>query len=468
MKNMRRFNWVNIAIVLGLLLGSIAAVMVLGKTEENHAEYAWRAKDYQAAALSYGRAAQLLPWRRDLWEKAGIATGMNGSFDEAISDLGRTRDLSEQGWVVLAYAYFHDGDVPSALNAYQEGLKNFPSSASLYSGLATLYRSKQDWPNERLALQNQTRFDEKNIYAHYRLGLLSSFLVPETSLAELTTASSLNPELDSAVETMRSALNIASTQADESQKLVTIGRALGLVQEWELAKAAFEKAIQLDAENAEAWAWLGEAEQQTGQDGSAALDQAVSLDDESVIVRALRGLHWNRVKEYDRMLAEYSLAARAEPENPAWQAAMGDANVKLGDLAAAIGQYKRATELAPDEPTYWRLLAVLCAENGVAIEDVGLPAAQKAVELAPKDALALDALGFAYFSSGRYASAEDALKQAIEIDPQLYAAHIHLAMNYLMQGNKTAAYNFLVYVRDADPNGADGERAKGLLSQYFP
>ncbi len=167
------------------------------------------------------------------------------------------------------------------------------------------------------------------------------------------------------------------------------------------------------------------------------------------------------------MLAEYSLAARAEPENPAWLAAMGDANLKLGDLAAAIGQYKRATELAPNEPTYWRLLAVLCTDNGVAIEEVGLPAAQKAVELAPRDALALDALGFVYFSSGRYASAEDTLKLAIEINPQLYEAHIHLAMNYLVQGDKTSAYESLVYVRDADPNGVDGKRAKALLIQYF-
>lgn len=468
MKNMRGLNWVNIAIVLVLLLGSGGAVLFLGKSEEMHAEQAWAEMDYSNAARSYTRATQLLPWQADLREKAGVAAGMDGNFTEAISNLQHAHILSEQGWIMLAYAYFQNGDPASALTAYQNGLKNFPSSASLYSGLAVLYRSQEDWVNEKETLQNQIRLDEKNVYAHYRLGLLLSFLESDNAISELTIASSLDPQLDSAVQTVRTALNIASTQTDESQKLVTIGRSLGLVQEWPLALASFEKAVQSNAENAEAWAWLGEAEQQTGQDGSDALDQAVSLDDESVIVRALRGLHWSRVGNYERMLAEYSLAARIEPENPAWQIAMGDANLKRGDLAAALGQYKRATELAPDNPTYWRLLAILCAENGVAIEEVGLPAAQKAVELAPKDALALDALGFIYFSSGRYASAEDALMQALEIDPQLYAAHIHLAMNYLLQGNKTSAYQTLIYVRDANPNSADGERAKELLAQYFP
>ena len=86
--------------------------------------------------------------------------------------------------------------------------------------------------------------------------------------------------------------------------MVTMGRALGLVNEWDLSLAAFEKAIALDAENAEAWAWLGEAKQhiiytQTGETvskgvGLEELGHALTLDPSSVVVRALRGLYWNR------------------------------------------------------------------------------------------------------------------------------------------------------------------------------
>jgi tetratricopeptide (TPR) repeat protein len=467
MKIMRRVDWVSFAIVSGLLLGSLGTVWFLGNAEAQRAQAAMSAQEYTNAFISYARAAQFLPWRDDLHEKAGVAAGMSGDFDAALSYLNGLSTLSERGWVVLAYAHAQQGDLAAALTVYEAGLQNFPTSAPLYSGLGTLYRIQKDWANEKKALEDQILYDEENVHAHYRLGLLASFLEPERALEHLTRAAALNPQLDPAVETMRSALNIASTQEDESQKLVTIGRALGLVQEWSLARSVFQEAVTVNAENAEAWAWLGEAEQQTGADGSEALDQAIALDKQSAIVRALRGLQWNRMGDYDRMLAEYSLAARIEPGNPAWQVAMGEAHLKLGDLAAALGNYTRATELAPEEALYWRLLAVICAENGVAVEEVALPAAQKAVELAPKDPTAWDALGLAYFSSGRYANAEESLKKAIELDVNYYAAYIHLAMNYLTQGNNPAAYDALIYVRDHD-RGAYAERAKELLAQYFP
>jgi hypothetical protein len=75
----------------------------------------------------------------------------------------------------------------------------------------------------------------------YRLGLLLTVLEPEQALTNLMLASSLDPETDHAVQTLRAALNLSATQPDASQQMVTIGRALGLVQEWDLAIAAFGK-----------------------------------------------------------------------------------------------------------------------------------------------------------------------------------------------------------------------------------
>ena len=248
---------------------------------------------------------------------------------------------------------------------------------------------------------------------------------------------------------------------------VVIGQAFGLVQDWELATTAFEQAIQLNEENAEAWAWLGEAKQQTGGEGSAELDRALLLNHTSVNVRALRGLYWSRQGRYEQMLAEYLLAAGIEPENPRWQANIGEAYTKLGDLVSALMAYQRAVELAPTHADYWRLLAVFCAENNVQIEEVGMPAAQQALTLAPNDPAALDALGYVYLSTGRYASAETSLAQAIEISPEYFPAHIHLAMTYLAQGNQPAAFNSLTYVRDAEGAGIYAEAARQLLDKYF-
>lgn len=453
---------------IGLAIIIIAAfAMIVGHSHVRRAESAHARKDYAGASSSYARAAQILFWRGDLWEMAGISAARGNDFQTALAYFSASPDLSEEGWLWLATSHFQLGDMPSAIRAAEEGARHF-DSARLYRLLAFAHRNQQDWQSERLALENQLRLESNDAYAHYRLGLLLTLSSPQLALNELTLASSLNPEVDSAVQTLRSALALSGVQPDESQKLLTIGRALGLVQEWELSLAAFERAVQADPKNAEAWAWLGEAKQQTGQEGSAELDTALSLDRMSVNVRALRALYWSRQGNHRQALEEYLAAAETEPENPAWQAGIGDAYVKLGDLIAALTAYQRAVELAPDETRYWRLLAVFCAENSVYVEEIGLPAAQQAVTLAPDDPFALDTLGYLYFSSGRYASAGENLLRAIEIAPEHFSAHIHLAMNYLAQGNRAAAFNSLTYVRDADSSGIYRETAMRLLGRYFP
>ena len=198
------------------------------------------------------------------------------------------------------------------------------------------------------------------------------------------------------------------------------------------------------------------------------LDRALTLDHKSIIVRALRGLHWNRLGKYEQMRAEYALAAEFDPTNPAWQASLGDAYLKLGDLASALAAYQKAAELAPTDPTYWRLLANFCAENGVHVEDIGLPAAQNAAQLAPNDPFTLDALGWSYLSSGRYANAEQILLDVIARYPNYFPAYIHLAMTHLAQGNRAAAFNQLTYVRDADAGDLYSAQADAMLKQYFP
>ncbi len=441
----------------------------MGNIELDRAESKLAAQDYAGAAESFAQSARLLPWRDDLWEKAGIAAARDDNEDKALDFFKRAPTLSAEGWMWFGYSLYAVGDFPSSINALEESLELAPNPLA-YELLAFIYRSQKNWNAEREVLADQLRRDAErgNVYTYYRLGLLLTVLEPEQALPHLMDASSLDSKFDPAVQTLRAALNLSATQPDASQQMVTIGRALGLVQEWDLALAAFEKAVSLDAKNAEAWAWLGEVKQQIGQSGQAELDQAAALDHTSVVVRALRGLYWSRQEKYSQMLAEYLLAARYEPDNPAWQAGIAEAYVKRGDLVAALAAYQRGTELAPNKSTYWSLLAVFCAENGVHLEDIGLPAAQKAVEISPDDPSALDALGQMYLSSGRYASAEQVLSDLVKRFPDHLSAHIHLGMTYLAQGNRAAAFDKLTYVQNVDPNGAYGKMAGQLLSQYFP
>jgi tetratricopeptide (TPR) repeat protein len=455
-------NWKPWLFGLFLLLALPASTLAAGAMDLRQAQQARQAGDYAEASATYARTARVFFWRGDLWEQAGITASLAGDYVQAIAHLTINEPRTEEGWFRLAASHYQLGDLEAAHDATLHG-----DSLRLYDLQALILYEQKDWTSERVAREHQIRLGSEDAFVHYRLGLLLALSSPQDALPILTRAATLNPEVAPAVETLRAALALSSTQADESQRMVSIGRAFGLVEEWELALAAFTSAVTLDGKNAEAWAWLGLTKQQQGQEGGADLDRAVSLDSDNPTIRGLRALYWTRQGDDSRALEDYVLAAKHDAENPTWQAGIGATHQRLGDLIAALEAYQRAVELAPMDAGYWRLLAEFCVTNGVYVEEIGLPSAQQAVTLAPQDAFVLDTLGSAYAASGRYSNAEQAFLEAIEIIPDFYAAHIHLALNYLAQNERAAAFNTLTFVRDAG-DAAHRENAVRLLDYYFP
>jgi predicted Zn-dependent protease len=456
-------------IVPGLLALIASAIIINGYNELSQAGQ--QSKDApQIAAQHYELAAGLLFWRADIWEKAGASAYAGRKYAEAVRLFSIARDhnsLSAESWDMFGSAYWFNDDHVTALETWQSGSEKYPASAALYDRLAMAYHEKGDYAFEQEALTARISLGA-DAQAYYRLGLLLTLSDSKRALDSLTAATSLDPEFDSVSQTLITTVNLSALQPDEATRLVTLGRGLGLVAEWDLASRAFDDAIRADGRNAEAWAWLGEAKQQKGEDGRADLDHALELNPQSVLVRGLRGLYWKRQGNYQQALSEYHLAAETEPENPAWRVSIAETFAQMGDLTSALAAYQRATELASKESIYWRLLAVFCTANKIQLEEVGLPAAQKAFELAPDDASALDVLGWTYLSSGRLSLAEQILLRAIDIAPELASAHLHLGMTYLAQADREAAHLELTRARDLDPQGESGQFAAQLLAQYFP
>ena len=63
-------------------------------------------------------------------------------------------------------------------------------------------------------------------------------------------------------------------QNNEAYSLTAVAQAFARLAKWELSLAALQRAIELDPNYADAWAYLAEAQQQTGEDGKAALETA--------------------------------------------------------------------------------------------------------------------------------------------------------------------------------------------------
>lgn len=452
------------SILLLILLAVFVPVIISGYSE---LEKAKSASSYTEAAGHYQSAVRRIPWRADLYELAGHAYYYAKEYtkaDDAYQKALQQNALSAEGWVAWGDVNYLNNDPQRAADIWERAAEQKAPSEDLYSRLAQIYQESGEYSRAADSLQRYVSIHSEDASAHYRLGLLLTFSDPDQASSELLTASQLDPQFDSAAQTLRTALNLASLNDSLSERLVIIGRGLGLVQEWELAHAAFEEAVKADEKNAEAWAWLAEARQQTGEAGAESdLESAMSLDPNSSTVRGLRGLYFQRSNNFRQALEEFQYAAGLEPNNPTWRVSIGEAHSKLGDLILALEAYQSATALAPDDANYWRLLAMFCAQNGVNIKDVGVPAAQRVVVLSEDDATALDLLGWLLLLDARHDDAEKILARALELDSQHASAHLHLALVYLQSENRSLAHDHLIQARDLG-----SVEAEGLLGQYFP
>jgi len=459
-----------VLLILGLAI--LVPVVYSGYSELEKGD---RASAYLEAAQHHQSAAQRIPWRADLYELAGHEYYYAKEYAQAETAYQKAfqhKALSAEGWVAWGDVHYLMGETERAAEIWDQGLAQANPSENLYSRLALVYEEKKEYAQAAEYFQRYVSNHLQDASARYRLGLLLTLTDPQTATLELIAASQLDPELDPAVQTLRTTLNLASLSNTPSAKFVIIGRGLGLVSEWELAQAAFEQAIQADEQNAEAWAWLGEAHQQTGgtarvelsrNEAFTDLERALHLNPNSVVVHTLRGLYFQRVGNNREALAEFQAAAVQQPDDPALYISIGESYSKLGDMIRALEAYQYAATLTPGEINYWRLLAQFCAQNNIHVKDVGIPAAQRAVVLQPDNSDLQDQLGWLLLLDARYPEAERTLLHALELDSQNAFAHFHLGMLYLQLEDRDAAQAHLVSARDLGD-----QDAQAVLNQYFP
>ncbi|MBI4730932.1 MAG: tetratricopeptide repeat protein [Chloroflexi bacterium] len=458
-------------LILLLLLTIILAPRPLaGAADLDSARRFEAAGDYAAAASAYAAAAARIPWRAGLCGQAGQAFWLAGDAGQAIFWFakGESRQaLSLSDWLAYGDALAALGDEAAAIRAWEQSLQIDPS-AGAYLRLAQASRRGEDLPQAIEYLYQALALAPEDAEAHYQLGLLLAATAPEKALPELMRAAALDPEMDETVQALRAELNRAFLVEDRAYQFTVSGRALAFLGEWDLAAEAFRRAIEADAEYAEAWAWLGEARQQQGQDGRTQLARALLLEPQSASIQALDGLYWMRQGKPEKALAAYEKAAALEPENSVWQVSLGDAASASGDLLTASQHYRRAVELAPEDPAAWRALALFSLENDTDVENTGLVAARQLLRLAPDDWLTYDIAGRIAIRIGAQVEAETHLLKAIELAPQEPASHFHLALAYLESGQNSQAYDKLVDTLALDPAGPFGWQANRLLEQYFP
>ncbi|HEY9087009.1 MAG TPA: tetratricopeptide repeat protein [Anaerolineaceae bacterium] len=422
------------------------------------------------AVKSLGKVVELQPWRNDLWQSLGV-NALKASDPAAaiiaLENARQARTITAEGLVALGNAYLQTGDPTNAARAWKAAINVGGPADEAFQKIYLQQRAQGDLIAAQITLTQWLSRNPNSVDALYEHGLLLTVLEPDKALPVLLDAAQRDAALSNAVETLRKGLNLALTSGDPIMARLQVGRSLGTLGEWDLARVCFEEATQLDPNFADGWAFLGEARQQSGQDGAADLQQAAKLAPDSVVVQALFSVYYRRQGQPERALDYLEKIIEQEPEQALWQLEMANTLAESGDLMAAEIHYRKAVELEPGSAVYWVELARYSIVHEADVRGIGLPAAREALQLAPKDASVLDLNGQVMYYLGDMASAERFLQRALEIDAANAAAHLHLGQVYLQWERLDQAQIHLQTAERLAPNTTIALTARRLLDRYF-
>ena len=443
------------------------------------ARHALEAGSPSRAADNLIRVAAFNPWRKELWELAGRYALQGGDSQAAVSHLVQAATLNAltpQGYLILGDAYQQAGDIEAALQAWESAQRLGVSGEEIYPRLLAAHREQGNVRAVITDLQALTALRPADVEMRYLLGLYLAANQPGEALAHLAQVADLEPELKSQAEAILGSIRAASRADDPAYTLLESGRVLASLGEWDLAAQAFQGAVDLRPDYAEAWAYLGEARQHLAAErvelatapGQTELMKAVQLAPDSLVAQTFLALYWQRQGETSRALQVLEEITQLYPDNPALLSELGNALAQTGNLQAALAAYQQTVQISPEVPEYWRLLAGFSARYEYQISQIGLPAARRAVALDPGNPANLDVLGQVLLLLEDFTSAERFFQRAVDADPNYAMGHVRLGLVYALRGEMDRAYQKWRQVELAAPSSAAADQAQRLMESYFP
>ncbi len=460
--------WLRAALLLAAvaLLGLQPVVLPIAQ-EWLAAQAATAAADYPTAAEALADVAARLPYSGVAQHRAGLAAISAERFDVAIRFLKAAAALD--GWTAtrhtaLGDAYFGQGNTKSALAEWEMALAASPEDDALLVRLANNYEAAGRYAEAVAVLNTLTRVRPDDPAVFYRLAVLSAATAPSEAPARLLLVAARAPDLAPSVQVLLDAIAAGQATGDAAVTFAKVGYAFEQLGEWRLAEVALARAVNLRPDYADAFVYLGLAQDMQGKDGQAAYEQAVTLAPDSPVAQFFFGLYYRRIGDSQTALTHLLAAQQLDQANPAIAAEIGGAYASLGDLALAETWMSNAINLDERDVRWWLLLARFYIDNEYRVADQGLPAARQAVALAPDNAQAVDTLGFALVLTGDLTNGQKLLEQALLLDPQAAAVYYHLGVLHNRQGNIADAAIMFNNALTLDPDGYYGGLALQALS----
>ena len=196
------------------------------------------------------------------------------------------------------------------------------------------------------------------------------------------------------------------------------------LKRYQEAIVAYNKAIQLKPDDADAYNNRGNAKHQLGQHVTAIsdYDKVIQLKPEDAMAYYNRGNAKRHLGQHFAAISDYDKAIQLKPDDADAYLSRGNAKRHLGQHSAAISDYDKAIQLKPDEAKAYNNRGVakhLLGEYIAAMSDY-----DEVIQLKPDDADAYYNRGNAKGDLGQYFAAISDHDKAIQLKPD-YAAAYH-------------------------------------------
>jgi len=338
-----------------------------------------------------------------------------------LSDAETARTVTHPTDNIEAYAAYLRGrramrgeqnmtNVQAAIDAYKDALRQDPSFALAYAGIADsslrMYRTTKEphWAAEALsAAQQADALDDKLVEVHIALGnVYQATGRTAESIVELKKATDLAPNSDDAFRRLGRAY-LSAGRAEESLH-------------------AYRKAVDVNPYHWVNSDTLGAAYLQLGRypDAIAAFQHVIQLAPDNVNGYNDLGAVYLRTAQYDKALDAFQHALTLQ-QIPNTYTNLGITYAYAGRFAEAVPMFEKAAAMQPNAEVFAGNLAdgyrwAGRREQAATAYDKAIGLALKAIQVNPRDATTRGNLALYYAKKGDASTARRFMKEAREID----------------------------------------------------
>jgi tetratricopeptide (TPR) repeat protein len=419
------------AIVLLLVLVISGAALAWGRI--NPAPLPPTATPDLGAALRQSQAdnrpAQTLYYAQQQAARDGWSPALHRIVGDAWRDLGDLR---------RAAAHWNSAvSGTAAVRANAVSTTATSADPDLWRRLAAARLELQDWPQAQDALAALLLVAPFDTWGHYHSALLTAPFDPNGAVLHLQI--SVRVAAYSAVSA--DLLDVVQTNPQDPLMSLRVGQVYMRHRLWPYAELAYEHAAIVGAPLPAALAYVGLARDWQGKDGGPWIARALALDGSSAEIYYALGLHERLRNNTAASLRAFTQAVLVAPNVPVYYAELGQAYRAAGNLGEAERWLVHAVNISGGAAEYQRMLAQFYAQENLTPNTIAVLG-----QLPAEDAATLASKGWALYRSGDTDGANQALAQALALQPNFPDALYYQARILLEQGQWQAASPLLQQV----------------------